>query len=236
VPHYPLEEPEAYLSLYDDMPQMHPSRKLFAASVSHLDEGIGKILKVLEETGQRENTIILFLSDNGGQKSWQSADHYRGKYADKPHMVLGNNFPLRGWKGDLYEGGIHVPGIINWQGTLQPGRVAMPVHMTDWLPTLLEIIGENFPEDTKWDGESIWKYLKNPNDYLDPNRTFYWKIKGTSAVRKGDWKLLLRDDGHTELYDLKVDFRENRDLSDQHPEVVNNLLDLLENYRKDDRE
>jgi arylsulfatase A-like enzyme len=236
VPHYPLEETETYLSLYDDKPQMHPSRKLFAASVSHLDEGIGRILKVLEETGQRENTIILFLSDNGGQKSWQSQDQYRGKYADKPHLVLGNNFPLRGWKGDLYEGGIRVPGIINWQGTLQPGKVTVPVHMTDWLPTLLEITGESFPDANNWDGESIWKYLKYPNDSISPERTFYWKIKGVSAVRKGDWKLLVRDDGSRELFYLKTDFRENRDLSNQNPERVNNLLSLLENYRKDDRE
>jgi arylsulfatase A-like enzyme len=108
--------------------------------------------------------------------------------------------------------------------------------MTDWLPSLLEIIGENFSDTPNWDGESIWKYLKNPDDYIDPNRSFYWKIKGASAVRKGDWKLLIRDDGHTELYDLKVDFRENRDLSDQHPEQVRSMLALLEEYRRDDRE
>ncbi|WP_162340563.1 sulfatase-like hydrolase/transferase [Cyclobacterium salsum] len=236
VPHYPLEETEAYLSLYDDKPQMHPSRKLFAASVSHLDEGIGKILKTLEETGQRENTVILFLSDNGGQKSWQSTEHYRGKYADKPHSVLGNNYPLRGWKGDLYEGGIRVPGIINWPGRLASGKMSLPVHMADWLPSLLELVGIPNPERQRIDGESIWKYLQNPEASPQPTRSFYWKIKGASAVREGDWKLLVRQDGSKELYDLKADFRETRDLSREHPEKVKHLMGLLESYRKDDRD
>lgn len=236
VPHYPLQEPEAYLSLYDDKPQMHPSRKLFAASISHLDEGIGKILEALEETGQRENTVILFLSDNGGQKSWQSKEQYRGKYADKPHLVLGNNYPLRGWKGDLYEGGIRVPGIINWPGSLPAGKISMPIHMTDWLPSLLELAGIPDKDIPHMDGQSIWKYLQNPETSPKTNRSFYWKIKGAAAVREGDWKLLVRQDGSRELYDLKADFRETHDLSDQHPTKVNSLMGLLESYQKEDRD
>lgn len=105
---------------------MHPSRKLFAASVSHLDEGIGKVLQALEETGQRENTVILFLSDNGGQKSWSSTDQYRGKYADKPHVVLGNNFPLRGWKGDLYEGESAFPVSLTGKENFPPEKSVFP--------------------------------------------------------------------------------------------------------------
>ncbi|MDN3686260.1 sulfatase-like hydrolase/transferase [Cyclobacterium jeungdonense] len=236
VPHYPLDEPKKYLSLYDDRPQMHPSRKLFAASVSHLDEGIGKILQALEETGQRENTVILFLSDNGGQKSWSSTDQYRGKYADKPHVVLGNNFPLRGWKGDLYEGGIRVPGIINWEGRLPSGKISVPIHMSDWLPTLLEISGTTTQEANQLDGESVWTYLQNPQTRPATARSFYWKIKGASAVRQGDWKLVVREDGRTELYQLKDDFRETQDQSKQHPNKVKSLMTLLESYQKSDRD
>lgn len=235
VPHYPLEEPEEYLDLYADKPTMHPSRKLFAASVSHLDEGIGKILQALEETGQRENTLILFLSDNGGQKSWSSTEQYRGKYADKPHRVLGNNFPLRGWKGDLYEGGIRVPGIVNWPGRLPAGKISTPIHMSDWLPTLLEVSGTAPQAENTWDGASVWKYLAGLQEKPASPRSFYWKIKGASAVRQGDWKLIVRDNGQRELYQLKDDFREGRDLSGQHPEMVTLLMALLENYRKDDR-
>ena len=78
VPHYPLDEPDEWMSLYNNL-AMHPSRKLFAAAVSHLDHGIGKIIDALERTGKRENTLILFLSDNGGQHSWHSNTEYRGK-------------------------------------------------------------------------------------------------------------------------------------------------------------
>jgi arylsulfatase A-like enzyme len=100
VPHFPLDEPTEWMSVYDDVFQ-HPSRKLFAASVTHMDDGIGKIIDALERTGKRENTLIIFISDNGGQRSWQSDTEYEGRYADKPHTVLGNNFPLRGWKTEL---------------------------------------------------------------------------------------------------------------------------------------
>jgi arylsulfatase A-like enzyme len=236
VPHYPLDEPEKYLSIYADRPTMHPSRKLFAASVSHLDEGIGKILQALEETGQRENTLILFLSDNGGQKSWSSTEQYQGKYADKPHVVLGNNFPLRGWKGDLYEGGIRVPGIVNWPAKLSAGKIGVPIHMSDWLPTLLEISGTAPQATTPWDGASVWKHLAGLQEKPASPRSFYWKIKGASAVRQGDWKLIVRDNGQRELYQLQEDFRESRDLSRQQPEVVDRLLSLLAGYQKGDRE
>src|SRR5690606_37978854 len=91
VPHYPLDEPENWTSVYDDM-NLFPSRKWNAASISHMDDGIGKIIEALEQTGQRQNTLIIFVSDNGGQKSWHSKTEYQGKYADKPHRVLGNNF------------------------------------------------------------------------------------------------------------------------------------------------
>ncbi len=101
VPHYPLSEPQKWTSIYDEY-DVYPSRKWYAASVSHMDGGIGQIIKALEWTGQRKNTLVIFISDNGGQKSWQSDAEYNGAYADKSHKVLGDNFPLRGWKVDVY--------------------------------------------------------------------------------------------------------------------------------------
>jgi arylsulfatase A-like enzyme len=144
VPHYPLDEPDEWMNVYKDK-DIFSSRKLFAASVSHMDDAVGKIIDALERTGQRENTLIFFTSDNGGQLNWQSDTEYRGKYANKPHNVLGNNYPLRGWKGDLYEGGIRVPAFINWPGRLEPGVVDLPVHVSDWLPTLCEVTGTEIP-------------------------------------------------------------------------------------------
>lgn len=236
VPHYPLDEPEEWLSLYDE-PGMHPSRKLFAASVSHMDDSIGKIIDALERTGKRENTLILFLSDNGGQHSWHSNTEYRGKYADKPHSVLGNNYPLHGWKGDLYEGGIRVPAIANWPGKLDPGVVNFPLHMSDWLPTLCNLTGiEMDLKKLKMDGKNVWPLLIGKQNVAE-ERTLYWKTKQNFAVRKGNWKLLVhRNSGKTELFNLENDFRETRDLSEANPEIAEQLKKLLGEFQKDDRE
>ena len=233
VPHIPLDEPDHWTSRYDGL-NMHPSRKWFAASISHMDDRIGKVVNALEESGKRENTIILFISDNGGQKNWRSQTLYRGAYADKPHDVLGNNFPLRGWKGDLFEGGIRVPAFINWPGRLPADELDMPVHVSDWLPTLCQLAGTEVA-NINLDGENIWPYLANEQEAKD--RKLYWKTRQHFAVRDGDWKMLLQtDNSDTLLYDLSEDFRETRDLSQLHPEKIIQLMQLLEDFRANDRE
>jgi arylsulfatase A-like enzyme len=235
VPHYPLEEPDEWMSVYNDK-KMFPSRKLFAASVTHMDDAIGKIIDALERTGQRKNTLIIFTSDNGGQFSWQSDTEYRGKYADKPHNVLGNNYPLRGWKGDLYEGGIRVPAFVNWPGRLKPGAIDFPVHISDWLPTLCEVTGTEAPPNHILDGQSIWPLLTNEKQVAD-KRPIYWKIRSYYAVREGNWKLLLnRNTNKAELYELENDFRETRDVSAENPEKTAYLMELIEKFKKDDRQ
>jgi arylsulfatase A-like enzyme len=235
VPHYPLDEPDEWMNVYKDK-DIFSSRKLFAASVSHMDDAVGKIIDALERTGQRENTLIFFTSDNGGQLNWQSDTEYRGKYANKPHNVLGNNYPLRGWKGDLYEGGIRVPAFINWPGRLEPGVVDLPVHVSDWLPTLCELTGATMAEDLNTDGRSIWPLLTGEQQIAE-ERSIYWKIRSHYAVREGNWKLVLnRNSNKAELYDLENDFRETRDLSETHPEKTAYLMELLERFKEGDRE
>ncbi|MDD4108440.1 MAG: sulfatase-like hydrolase/transferase [Prolixibacteraceae bacterium] len=237
VPHYPLDEPEEWMSVYDNVPVMHPSRKLFAASVTHMDAGIGKIVEALERTGKRENTLILFVSDNGGQKSWSSDTEYRGEYADKPHIVLGNNYPLRGWKGDLYEGGIRVPALINWPSELKPGVVDKPVHISNWLPTLSALTGseDNAPR-MKTDGRNIWPLITGEQPDLETGPV-YWKTPQSWAVRDGRLKLIVdRRSEEAELFDLEEDFRESKDLSEDHPQELGHMLELLKEFMKDDRE
>lgn len=233
VPHYPLQEPEMWTAQYDHL-NLNPSRKAFAASVTHMDDGIGRILEALDRTGQRKNTLILFISDNGGQQAWQSNQEYGGQYADKPHMVLGNNFPLRGWKGDLYEGGIRVPAVANWQGHLSPGVHPDPVHVTDWLPALSHVakasLGKHEP-----DGRNIWPELTGDAS-ADPDREMYWKTPKMSAVRQGPWKLVVHQGGGTpELYDLENDFRETNNLAAKEPERIQALLTVMNKFQKDDR-
>jgi arylsulfatase A-like enzyme len=235
VPHYPLDEPEEWVSLYDGL-NMKPSRKWFAASVTHMDAGIGKIIDALSNTRQRENTLVLFISDNGGQHSWHSNTEYRGKYADKPHDVLGNNYPLRGWKVDLYEGGIRVPAFVNWPGHLKPGVIDAPIHVSDWLPTLCDLTGsEQSLQKLNPDGRNIWQLLTGKQQLSDV-RTMYWKTGQAYAVRKGKWKLLVhRDNNKVELYNLENDFRETQDVSANNPGETKYLLGLLEEFRKGDR-
>jgi len=233
VPHYPLDEPEEWMTVYDEAFMMLPSRKLFAASVTHMDASIGRIIDALERTGQREKTIIIFTSDNGGQYNWYSNyDEYHGKYVDKPHLVLGNNFPLRGWKGDLYEGGIRVPAFVNWAGFLEPGEIDFPVHISDWLPTICNLTGcEQDLQYLNLDGRNIWPLLTGKQQTND-NRTIYWKTPQSYAVREGQWKLIMHTNTNkVELYDLKNDFRETRDLSEENPEKVNKIKSLLDKFK-----
>lgn len=236
VPHYPLSEPNEWTSMYDQY-DIYPSRKWYAASVSHMDDGIGQIIDALERTGQRENTLVVFISDNGGQQSWYSKTEYRGAYADKPHYVLGNNFPLRGWKVDLYEGGIRVPAFANWPGRINPNTVNTPLHIVDWLPTLVNLANKS--EDLnkhKLDGKDIWPLLmdREPEYQAHP---LYWKTSGAYAVRDGKWKLIVnRSTNHPELYDLETDFREANDLSQEKPEIVSSMTVLLNHFRSGDRE
>lgn len=236
VPHYPLDEPSEWMSVYDDIPQMHPSRRLFAASVTHMDDGIGKIIDALERTGRRENTLVIFTSDNGGQMDWHSTTEYNGNYADKPLSVLGNNFPLRGWKGQLYEGGIRVPAFVNWPGKLAPGVVDSLIHISDWLPTLSHLTGYDKLLRSDLDGMNVWPVIMGERPKPEP-RTMYWKTHSAYAVREGNWKLLLnRNNDSVELYELENDFRENNNLRNSNPEKVDHLLNLLEKFKDGDRD
>ncbi|MFQ6034950.1 MAG: sulfatase-like hydrolase/transferase [Sedimentisphaerales bacterium] len=234
VPHYPLDEPDRWTSMYRDIEE--PSRRWLAASITHMDYGIGRIVEALDRTGQRKNTLIIFVSDNGGQRSWHSKTQYKGRYANKPHPVLGNNQPLRGWKGQTYEGGIRVPALVNWLGMLKPRtKVDAPVHIVDWMPTLCKLVGYRGEKELIWDGQDIWPLICGQTEHLK-QRTFYWKTPSESAVRQGRWKLIVsRKAKKVELYNLIDDPYEQQDLAQQHPQRVNDLRLLLQQIAKDDR-
>jgi len=234
VPHYPLDEPTEWTSMYEGR-YKEPSRQWYAASVTHMDDGVGRIVNALERTGNRENTLLVFVSDNGAQKSWHSDKEYNGRYADKPHNVLGDNSPLRGWKGQVYEGGIRVPALVNWPGTLKKGKITAPVHIVDWMPTLCEFVGYTPEKDLNWDGQNIWPLIEGQSSQAEP-RTLYWKTPNTFALRHGDWKLIVANgDEKAELYNLAVDPYETRDLAQQEKKRVADLKVLLEQHRKNDR-
>ena len=234
VPHYPLMEPKEWLAMYPEM--MEASRRWFAASVTHMDDGIGKIVNALDETGLRKNTLLVFVSDNGGQKSWRSDTQYKGRYTRLPHTVLGNNLPLRGWKGECYEGGVRVPGFVNWPHTISAGKIEAPVHIVDWMPTLCHLVGFKAKRNLQWDGKNIWPIITGETTQVS-ERTLYWKTPNASAVRKGEWKLIIsKKDGNSELFNLVSDPYEKNDLANQESERVLELEALLKKIASRDRE
>jgi len=224
--HIPIKEPQRWLDLYRDIAE--PDRREYAACVSHMDDAVGKIVAALDRTGKRDNTMIVFFSDNGGTQARNDDPQYP---ADNytPGRAHGNNLPLRGNKTQLYEGGIRVTAFANWPGKLKPGRFIAPLHAVDWMPTLCALGGANPKGDLKWDGRDVWPWLSGSTK-PEP-RALYWAGTRfqTAAVRDGDWKLFLtRKSDKAELFNLASDPFEKEDLAAKESERVQRLRTLLE--------
>jgi arylsulfatase A-like enzyme len=200
-----------------------------------MDDAIGRIIAALEESGQRSNTLILFTSDNGGSGPWTPSGGYTGEYIACP--VLGNNRPLRGLKGTVYDGGIRVPALVNWPGRLKPATVRQPIHIVDWMPTLCSLVGFQPAHDLCWDGIDVWPSIDGRSPQT-VDRTLYWRTSEQAAIRASDWKLVVNEnDGTSELFDLANDPYEENDLASQHPEKLSQLKDLIaEQSVRDERQ
>ena len=134
--HVPLVEEQKWIK--QNLHIEDPDRRLFGAAVSHLDACVGRIVGALDQAGVRENTLIVFTSDNGGLRR-----HRGGTYPppDPRLEVVSSNLPLRGWKTDVYEGGMRVPAFVHWKGQLRPGKCRQVMHVADWMPMLAGLIG-----------------------------------------------------------------------------------------------
>ena len=222
VPHYPLQEEEKWVNPYESIE--NESRRLYAASVTHMDAAVGSLVETLETEGLRENTLVIFISDNGGQEDWEPTFEYEGRHGT--YDRLGDNRPLRDWKGSLYEGGIRVPAIINWPSRLKPARNSQVANAVDIYPTVADVAGLEVPEETEIDGISLLESCVGKSG--PDSRMLYWKTSRQSALRKDDWKLVVTqsDSGEsvTELYNLSSDPYEKDDLSETEPEMVSALL------------
>ncbi|MBN1348194.1 sulfatase-like hydrolase/transferase, partial [candidate division KSB1 bacterium] len=141
VPHYPLQEPEEWTQRYRTIE--NESRRLFAASMTHADAAIGRILQALSAEQMEEETLVIFFSDNGGQKDWNPTTEYNMRHG--PNDRLGDNTPLCGWKGQLYEGGIRVPAVFYWHGILAPRVLTEVTHVIDIFPTLAALANAPIP-------------------------------------------------------------------------------------------
>ncbi|MPY88697.1 MAG: sulfatase-like hydrolase/transferase [Luteitalea sp.] len=235
APHYPLNEAPVWIEPYDDVFD-DVWRRHYAASITHMDHEIGRVVDALDRTQRRRNTLLVFSSDNGGQESWGAPPtEYNGRYAS--HATLGDNTPLRGWKGQLYEGGIRVPAFVNWPAVLDGGReVDLPVHILDWAPTLIGLAGGEVDPEWNLEGRDLWTLLSGRRTDWEPRR-FYWNHADRIwAVRDGDWKLVAQASGDPELFNLSSDPDEKENLAQRHPERVRELRQRLEEEQARDGE
>ena len=214
VPHYPLQEEDEWTDLYRDLIE-NKSRRVFAASMTHMDDAIGRILSTLDAEQLRKDTIVIFISDNGGQQRWIPTTEYEGRHG--PNDRLGDNLPLRGWKGQLYEGGIRVPAVLSWRGRLKSRKVTEVISVCDIFPTIAYLAGTPISDDMKIEGANVWPALTGGS--ILGERMLYWRTGRQLALRKGDWKLVHNgkslDEGSDELFNLPEDPYETKDLADE---------------------
>ncbi|MEV0789885.1 sulfatase-like hydrolase/transferase [Kribbella sp. NPDC050459] len=216
APHYPMHAPADAMAQYAHLPW---DQQVMAAMISRVDDGVGRIVDVLERTGRLEDTIIFFSSDNG-----PSAEERNWLGGEEIAYAGGSTGGLRGHKGSLFEGGIRVPGIWSWPSTLPAGVTsAEPAMMMDVTPTVLAAGGIPAPADL--DGIQLFT-----GDA--PERTLTWEYAGQQAVRRGPWKLVTDPAEHlggpqtpgTYLYNLRDDPTEIHNLATEQPEVLTALL------------
>ncbi len=211
APHTPMQARADQLARFASITDER--RRTYAAMVATVDEAVGRILGALDATGQRERTLIFFISDNGGPMTKRNAN-------------ASVNSPLRGQKGDVFEGGIRVPFIVAWPARIPAGRTySQPVIALDILPTALAAAGAT--RDAKLaalDGVDLLPFLTGKNTAA-PHPRLFWRMDAGEAfaVREGNWKWLRTYQNAPQLYDLSADLGETRDLASSRPEIAERL-------------
>jgi arylsulfatase A-like enzyme len=205
--HAPLQATKKYL---DRFPHIQDERRrTFAAMMSAMDDAVGRVLAQVRALGQEENTLIFYLSDNGGPT----------------RQTTSKNDPLRGFKSTTLEGGIRVPFLVQWKGKLPAGKTYdHPVIQLDLLPTAVAAAGGKIDPAWQLDGVNLLPYLTG-RDTGKPHETLYWRFGEQWAIRKGSWKLVVSniDGKQPRLFNLAEDIGENNDLAATHPEKVREL-------------
>ena len=227
--HIPLEAKQELIEKYqrkEPKPKGRVNHPVYAAMVEHIDQSVGRLIEALDELKLSEQTVFLFLSDNGGL--YQSASR-----SGPPVM---SNAPLRNEKGSLYEGGIRVPLIVRWPGQIEPGRVSdEPVSSIDVLPTLADLAGVKLEHPVE--GVSLAPLLKKTGTFR--REALYWHYPHyhhstpAGAIRMGDYKLLeFFEEDRLELYNLKDDLSETRNLAGAEPARAREMQQKLAAWRK----
>lgn len=205
----------------------YPSRPDYAGLLEELDHAVGRIADAIDGLGLAKNTLLMFVSDNGGLEHEQNG------------TLVTSNTPLRGEKGSLYEGGIRVPALARWTGVVPAGAVSdTPASTVDIYPTLLDVAGVPAPTHQPLDGVALAPVLRNPRASLSRD-TLYWHLPHyhhstpAGAIRRGDWKLIeFFEDGALELYNLRDDPGEQRNVAANHPRKARALRSALTAWRQ----
>ncbi|MHC4743218.1 MAG: sulfatase [Planctomycetota bacterium] len=211
--HTPMQAPQRYQDSFGHIEDA--TRRTYAGMLAAMDDGVGEVLAKLRESGLEENTLLFFVNDNGGS----------GKNGS-------NDYPLRGKKGSMWEGGIRVPFMVQWPSRLQRGvTYDNPVIALDILPTAAAAGGAEPPGDRVIDGVNLLPYLTGRSEAA-PHETLFWRRGTDYAMRKGKWKLT-HEDGASELFDLESDISEEHNLAGEQRQVLEELEGL---YAKWDSE
>ena len=212
---------------------------VYAAMLASVDESVGRITAKLDQLGIAENTLVIFSSDNGGVGGYQREGIQAKDTTD--------NAPLKGGKGTLSEGGIRVPYVFRWKGTIPAGAVSkQAIASIDLYPTSLELASAKKPENHLLDGVSYAAHLKDPGKTLVERDALFWHFPGylgagnntwrtkpVSVVRSGQWKLIQNlEDRSLQLYDLEADLGEKNNLASTQPERAQELLAKLDAWRE----
>ena len=211
--HTPIQAKADVTAKYDKKTKTQQKNAKYAAMVESVDDCAGRIVTALEKHGITDRTMIIFTSDNGGLTGPT------------------NNAPLRSGKGYAYEGGIRVPLLVKWPGVVKPGTTsAEPVTSVDYFPTISEVTGLDLPNDRAIDGLSLVNHLKSQGKQKLDRDAIYWHFPHYrhnpgpySIIREGDWKLIKFYEGPMELFDLKNDLGERKNLASAMPEKVRAL-------------
>ena len=213
--------------------------EVYAAMVDRLDQGIGRLLAALEESGEAGNTIVFFFSDNGGCASWPTGAREPGFFEYNRDIPVGDprgyefvgkawgwaqNSPFRRHKVWSFEGGICTPMIVRWPGRIKSGSITrQPGHVIDFMPTLMELAGADYPESSPpIEGRSLVPILRG--EQREQPEFLAWSLYGNHAWREGDWKIVWDTSiDRWLLFDLESDRSETRDLAKVHPDRVKEM-------------
>lgn len=208
------QAPDSYLEMYPKGTDRKTElKRRYKAAVTCMDDSIGTILEFLRDNDLEKNTLVIFLSDNGGSSN-------------------ANNYPLRGHKASFFEGGVRVPCLIKWPDRIAPNSSNDDMLTTlEIFPTIMAATGIKVPDSLKLDGFDMLKNLMNKQD-RSMREEMFWELRGDRAARVGKWKWISSSKGNG-LYDLENDTGERNDLSKERPEILEMMVEKFENWQRE---